>query len=234
MDSWATTRWSLCSRSPNIKSAFIFTGSKEIPEGQPNCLAGLTFLFTGELESLSREEAQTLCKLYGGSWFRCSAKKLEVIAKHKITTLTEDKILELIGTHSASEVDPKVLKKQQDEIKKIKQAAKAMEPTKGSTARPDANAIRSRIMCIAFREKLKGPAIAIDQLVAGSQSDSRQIINMLLVWKLQSGEGPSKPMEFDDARKILTRNCAGLAKAAKKMELLSQAADLILDSDLVD
>ena len=28
------------------------------------------------------------------------AKKLEVIAKHKITTLTEDEFLELIGTRS--------------------------------------------------------------------------------------------------------------------------------------
>ncbi|KAH9819105.1 replication factor RFC1 C terminal domain-containing protein, partial [Melampsora americana] len=472
-------------------------GSKEIPEGQPNCLAGLTFVFTGELESLSREEAQTLCKRYGGRVTTSPSsktsyvvlgsdagqKKLEVIAKHKITTLTEDEFLELIGTRSPSEIDPKVLKKQQDEIKKIKQAAKAMEPTKGSTAekaqakqdlagqlwpmkyapkalnelcgnktqveklqnwlrdwpknrkakftkpgkdglglyrcvvlsgppgvgktttahlvsklegydiiemnasntrskklleagcrditgntgiggflessepkneklvlimdevdgmsagdrggvgalnalirktrvpiiaiandmslqkmkplkstthslvfrRPDANAIRSRIMCIAFREKLKVPAQAIDQLVAGSQSDIRQIINMLSVWKLQSGEGPSKPMEFDDARKMalmnekntiaspwslvhklfspqtwaqassmsfmdkcdlyfqdhdmlplfvqdgytkhecgLARNYAGPEKAAKKLELLSKAADSISDGDLVD
>lgn len=472
-------------------------GSKEIPEGQPNCLAGLTFVFTGELESLSREEAQTLCKRYGGRVTTspssktsyvvlgsdAGAKKLEVIAKHKITTLTEDEFLELIGTRSASEIDPKVLKKQQDEIKKIKQAAKAMEPTKGSIAekaqakqdlagqlwtmkyapkalnelcgnktqveklqtwlrdwpknrkakftkpgkdglglyrcivlsgppgvgktttahlvsklegydiiemnasntrskklleagcrditgntgiggylessepkneklvlimdevdgmsagdrggvgalnalirktqvpiiaiandmslpkmkplkstthslvfrRPDATAIRSRIMCIAFREKLKVPAPAIDQLVAGSQSDIRQIINMLSVWKLQSGEGPSKPMEFDDARKMalmnekntivspwslvyklfspqtwaqacsmsfmdkcdlyfqdhdmlplfvqdgytkhecgLARSYAGPEKAAKKLELLSKAADSISDGDLVD
>jgi replication factor C subunit 1 len=41
-------------------------GSKEIPYGEPNCLAGLTFVFTGELESLSRGEAQDLAKRYGG------------------------------------------------------------------------------------------------------------------------------------------------------------------------
>lgn len=42
------------------------TGSKVIPDGAPDALGGLTFVFTGELESISREEAQTLAKRYGG------------------------------------------------------------------------------------------------------------------------------------------------------------------------
>ena len=41
-------------------------GSKDIPAGEPNCLAGLTLVFTGELSSLSREEASDLAKRYGG------------------------------------------------------------------------------------------------------------------------------------------------------------------------
>lgn len=41
-------------------------GSKAIPDGAPNCLAGLTFVFTGELSSLGREEAQDLAKRFGG------------------------------------------------------------------------------------------------------------------------------------------------------------------------
>jgi replication factor C subunit 1 len=41
-------------------------GSKQIPAGEPNCLAGLAFVFTGELDSLSREEAADLVKRYGG------------------------------------------------------------------------------------------------------------------------------------------------------------------------
>ena len=41
-------------------------GSKEIPIPQdPNCLAGLSFVFTGELSSLSRDEAVELAKRYG-------------------------------------------------------------------------------------------------------------------------------------------------------------------------
>ena len=41
-------------------------GSKELPEGEENCLTGLTFVFTGVLESLSREDGQQLVKKYGG------------------------------------------------------------------------------------------------------------------------------------------------------------------------
>jgi replication factor C subunit 1 len=42
-------------------------GSKEVPEpASPNCLAGLSFVFTGELSSFSREEAVDLAKRFGG------------------------------------------------------------------------------------------------------------------------------------------------------------------------
>ncbi|KAI8844475.1 replication factor RFC1 C terminal domain-containing protein [Chytriomyces cf. hyalinus JEL632] len=41
-------------------------GSKEIPVGEENCLTGLTFVFTGELSSISRDDAQNLVKRYGG------------------------------------------------------------------------------------------------------------------------------------------------------------------------
>lgn len=46
--------------------ASAFAGSKDIPAGEDNCLTGLTFVFTGELESLSREAGQDLAKRYGG------------------------------------------------------------------------------------------------------------------------------------------------------------------------
>ena len=41
-------------------------GSKEIPEGATDCLEGLIFVFTGELESISRDDAIELAKRYSG------------------------------------------------------------------------------------------------------------------------------------------------------------------------
>ena len=40
-------------------------GSKEIPTGSPNCLEGLTFVFSGELSSISRDDSADLVKRYG-------------------------------------------------------------------------------------------------------------------------------------------------------------------------
>jgi hypothetical protein len=41
-------------------------GSKEVPNGAPDCLAGLAFVFTGELSSFSRDEASDVAKRFGG------------------------------------------------------------------------------------------------------------------------------------------------------------------------
>ncbi|KAM0330544.1 hypothetical protein ACHAQA_003491 [Verticillium albo-atrum] len=41
-------------------------GSAEVPEGEDECLTGLTFVFTGVLQTIGRDEAQALVKRYGG------------------------------------------------------------------------------------------------------------------------------------------------------------------------
>ncbi|KAK7073039.1 replication factor C subunit 1 [Halocaridina rubra] len=41
-------------------------GSKPIPDGAPGCLQGMTFVVTGVLDSLDREETSELVKKYGG------------------------------------------------------------------------------------------------------------------------------------------------------------------------
>lgn len=42
-------------------------GSKAVPEpASPDCLAGLSFVFTGELSAFSRDEAVDLAKRFGG------------------------------------------------------------------------------------------------------------------------------------------------------------------------
>ncbi len=50
-------------------------GTKEVPQGQPNCLAGKVFIITGVLDSLEREEAEALIAQYGGSTVKSVAKK---------------------------------------------------------------------------------------------------------------------------------------------------------------
>ncbi|KAH7156811.1 putative replication factor C protein [Dactylonectria macrodidyma] len=40
--------------------------SVDLPEGEDECLSGLTFVFTGVLQTISRDEGQALVKRYGG------------------------------------------------------------------------------------------------------------------------------------------------------------------------
>ncbi|XP_071451622.1 replication factor C subunit 1 [Hetaerina americana] len=87
-------------------------GSKEIPKGHPNCLVGLTFLITGVLESLDRDEAADLVQRCGGKVVKGISKsvnyivlgeqpgpsKLEKAKKLGIKELTEDSLLDLVRT----------------------------------------------------------------------------------------------------------------------------------------
>ncbi|KAH7916645.1 replication factor RFC1 C terminal domain-containing protein [Hygrophoropsis aurantiaca] len=67
--------------------------------------------------------------------------------------------------------------------------------------RPDATTVRSRIMTIAFKEKMKIPANVVDQLVTGAQSDIRQVLNMLSTWRLSSNT-----MSFDEGKDLAKMN----------------------------
>ena len=48
-----------------------------------------------------------------------------------------------------------------------------------------------------IREKMKIPANVVDQLITGSQSDIRQVLNMLSTWRLSSSS-----MDFDEAKNL--------------------------------
>ncbi|KAF8994582.1 replication factor RFC1 C terminal domain-containing protein [Cyathus striatus] len=119
-------------------------GSKEVPDGDPNALAGLAFVFTGELSSFSRDEAFDLAKRFGARVVlqpssktdfvvlgeNAGPSKLAAINKHNIRTLNEDEFLELIGTRkglSDGNVDDKTRKKIEKEQADIQKAAREME-----------------------------------------------------------------------------------------------------------
>jgi replication factor C subunit 1 len=85
-------------------------GTKDMPVGAENCLAGLSFVFTGILDTLGREEGQSLVKRYGGKVTGAPSsktsyvvlgsdagpKKLETIRRWNIKTINEDGLFELI------------------------------------------------------------------------------------------------------------------------------------------
>lgn len=121
-------------------------GSKEIPQGQPDCLEGLSFVFTGQLESIDRDDAQSLVKRYGAKVTgQPSSKtsyvilgegagpsKLKKIKELKVNTLDEDGLLELIRTRPRGKPDAAAMKKIKAEEDKIKKAAASMDVSAGA------------------------------------------------------------------------------------------------------
>ncbi|XP_056630232.1 replication factor C subunit 1 isoform X2 [Diorhabda sublineata] len=101
-------------------------GQKEIPKGKSDCLAGLTFLRTGVLDSLEGEEFLNLAKEHGGRVVHAVSKKvnyvvvgedpgpakLEKARGYKIPEINEDEFFDLILVKSG--LKPKYSKKSQD------------------------------------------------------------------------------------------------------------------------
>lgn len=119
-------------------------GAAEIPVGEPNCLAGLNFVFTGVLNTLGREEGQNLVKQYGGKVTTAPSKKtnyvvlgsdagpkkLATIRDLGITTIDEVGLFALIRTVPANGGDSKAgeayAEKQAKEEAKIREQAEEM------------------------------------------------------------------------------------------------------------
>ncbi|KAJ7638310.1 hypothetical protein FB45DRAFT_1023114 [Roridomyces roridus] len=125
-------------------------GSKAVPDGAPDCLAGLTFVFTGELSSFSREESTDIAKRFGGRVTgqpssktsfvvlgdNAGPAKLTAIKKHGLETLDEDGFLQLIATRKGSgKLDEKTVKKMEKEAEAIQTAAKEMEKREKKAAK---------------------------------------------------------------------------------------------------
>lgn len=45
-----------------------YAGTREIPKGAANCFQGMTFVVTGELETLERNQVGDIIKRYGGKY----------------------------------------------------------------------------------------------------------------------------------------------------------------------
>ncbi|XP_023165351.1 replication factor C subunit 1 [Drosophila hydei] len=100
------------------RSSCLNPGSKEIPKGSPDCLKGLTFLVTGILESMERDEAASVIKGFGGRVMTVVGKKLNYLVvgeeagpkklaqaeEHNVTILSEDGLFDLIREKSGESV----------------------------------------------------------------------------------------------------------------------------------
>ncbi|KAJ2893674.1 Replication factor C subunit 1 [Zalerion maritima] len=151
----------------------------ELPTGEDGCLTGLTFVFTGQLQTIGREEGQALVKQYGGKVTgqpssktsyvvlgdAAGPSKIAKIKSHDIKTINEEGLFELVrklpahgGSGKGAE---KAREKQKAEEAKIKQQALEME--KEEKARK-AQAERDAKKAASARGVTAAPAQTIAQL----------------------------------------------------------------------
>ncbi|XP_051134317.1 replication factor C subunit 1 isoform X2 [Andrographis paniculata] len=159
-------------------------GEKEVPEGAADCLNGLTFVISGTLDSLEREEAEDLIKRHSGRVTGSVSKKTNFLlcdediggrksekAKELGTSfLTEDGLFDMIRASNKSK--PSV----QDSKKSVDKAA---PPPKSSPQKSEKKQQAGNIVASAGA---KGSASRVTSSKAASKSKDRPTAQSLLPW----------------------------------------------------
>lgn len=117
----------------------------EIGEAQPNCLSGLTIVFTGVLPKLDRDASENLAKRYGARVTKsilgktslvvigsdAGPSKIKKIKQHNIKAIDEDGFVQLLNSMPAEGGDGdaalKAKEKREAEEKRIEEEAEAAE-----------------------------------------------------------------------------------------------------------
>ncbi|XP_030047166.1 replication factor C subunit 1 isoform X2 [Microcaecilia unicolor] len=73
-------------------------GSKEIPQGAENCLESMTFVITGVLESIERDETKSLIERYGGKVTGNVSKKTNYLIMGRDSGQAKKEKAESLGT----------------------------------------------------------------------------------------------------------------------------------------
>ena len=137
----------------------------EIPSGAENCLAGLSFVFTGQLQRLGREQGQNLVKQYGGKVTGAPSKKtsyvvlgedagpkkLETIKQHGLQVINEEGLFELIkrlppngGDSAAAEKYAEKQAKEEEEMRKAAAEMEKQERAQLAAAKPKPSPVKTQ------------------------------------------------------------------------------------------
>ncbi|EPS67744.1 hypothetical protein M569_07025, partial [Genlisea aurea] len=220
-------------------------GEKEVPEGAPNCLDGLTFVISGTLDSLEREEAEDLIKRHGGRVTGSISKKTNYLlcdediggrksskAKELGTAfLTEDGLFDIIRASNSSKASVQGSKKPVDSIVISSPKESLQKPVKTSldekrkpSVAPSSNkksgpAVQS---WLPWTEKYK-PKVLND--IVGNQSLVKQLHDWLKSWDeqfLNTGKkGKGKQQNPGAKKSVLLSGTPGIGKTTSA-KLVSQ------------
>ncbi|XP_014607760.1 PREDICTED: replication factor C subunit 1 isoform X1 [Polistes canadensis] len=178
-------------------------GSKEIPQGAEYCLAGLSFVITGVLDSLEDEEAKELIIKYGGRILHQVSRNTDYLIvgeeygpakmakanELKIKKISEDDLLELIRERpkgKAEDIKKSRSKSKENSISKIehheipklqKSVKETVEPVK-ETVEPVKETVESVKETVEPVKKTVEPLKSLE-----TKLDSKVIANDIVITK---------------------------------------------------
>ncbi|XP_056169280.1 replication factor C subunit 1 isoform X2 [Syzygium oleosum] len=215
-------------------------GQKEVPEGAPDCLAGLTFVISGTLDrlisehsqfsSLEREEAEDLIKRHGGRVTGSVSKKTNYLlcdediegrksakAKELRTTfLTEDGLFDLIRSSLRTKTPV------QEKSKSIEKAVPSL--TKKTPQKVDPKSVSPQGLAPDSRAALKKDQISKPSSLTWTEKYRPKVLNDIignpsLVTQLHSWLAHWNEQFLDTGKKGKGKNQTD--SGAKKAVLLS-------------
>lgn len=177
-------------------------GSKEIPIGAQNCLAGLNFLLTGVYDSLERNEVEDLIRKYGGRTVNSVSGKVSYIivgdeagpsklAKANslgVKQISEDDLLELIRTRpegKVKDVKPQITKAKSKKLLNKFEEDKSPSPNKAKSTPTGSHDLSEKVKTPPCSPMKTSPSISkqTSNLISCSQETTTSISSLPLVEK---------------------------------------------------
>lgn len=207
-----------------------------IPEGKPNCLTGLTIVFTGVFPHLSRDAAEQLAKQYGAKVTKSISSKTSIVVlgddagpskvkkikQFKIKAINEEGFLTLISGMPADGGDNETairekLKREKQEQDAINKAVRLQEEQELQEKKDQANRAKSNIntneKIISDSDRLwtvKYAPTKIEQ-ICGNKTTVLKLKTWLETWQDKFGNKP--PQKGDtEFRAVLIHGPPGIGK----------------------
>lgn len=172
-------------------------GSKEIPNGKDNCLAGLTFVLTGVYESMEKDEAAQVIKDFGGrvtgsisgktnylvSGEESGPKKLARADELNIIIITEDGLLDLIREKSGM---PTKGKKQMDSSPETKKHKIEVKVEKDVKVKKETKTPEKKLSPIKKQSKISEPLVSVsikEEKISPKLEDLTKVVSLAWVDK---------------------------------------------------
>ncbi|KAJ3161679.1 hypothetical protein HDU86_006449 [Geranomyces michiganensis] len=195
-------------------------GSKEIPEGNENCFADMSFVFTGNLSSISRDDATDLVKRYAGRVVGTPSSKtsyvvvgdepgeskLKKAADLKLKTVDEDGFLNLIRT-LPKKAEPSSAQKGKGKGKAAVAAAKAVAQIAKPAKSANGTVVNEELWTTKYMPQ------TYDDII-GNKTLVQQLATWLGRWETYRSKGFKRQGgdEFSDKRAALLSGPPGIGK----------------------